>query len=474
MLLLLSAALLLPSAAAAPLVWSWDRPQTFVHCSNSSGPLSQAAAQAMADSSFAVIEKYAGLLSPPVRAGGELKVIEAAQAVRRLNANATMIFYFAVDYTRTWYDLGRWFDDHSYLQVHDADGWRANHTDNDGGAQNVWGIFDWAQEEARFAWINRIASVVSTADDYGNNLFDGVFIDGYRGADGWAPGLIPKANESEQAAWLAGAKLLGPMLAEELGNETIRFINPGQVFDQFPGYSANSIEFFGPDDKDIQFLQSIVGTFPTIEVHAYIGANIGLFNLTLAAYLIGVGEGAYFGAGSEWSSCDDWLIPHAEYDEPLGEPDGPGTVSAGVWTRTFAGGATKVMLDTGSSPRSPCAPETAGAWTNAGTQQWFNLASSNVTMRVYELSCNSSCSTSWHSATATMPAPFTSFHIEFHMQPGFNPVSDDGAFDQSCSVIKYDGSSDWCALAENPSCTPVATQQSCIRWASGRTTGNAC
>jgi len=37
--------------------------------------------------------------------------------------------------------------------------------------------------------------------------------------------------------------------------------------------SANSIEFFGPDDADMKFLQSISGQFKTIEAHALIGNN---------------------------------------------------------------------------------------------------------------------------------------------------------------------------------------------------------
>ena len=468
----LAAGLLLVGAAAGPLTWSWASPQTFIHCSNQSGPLSAQAAAAMAASGFAVIEKYQNLLGAPVRAGGELKVIEAARAVRALNANATMIFYFAVDYARTWYDLGRWFDEHSELEVHNADGWRANHSDSDGGAPNVWGIFDWAQPLARDAWVDRIASVVSTSDENGANLFDGVFIDGYRGASGWAPGLIPGATPAEQAAWLAGATLLGPALADALGNDTIRFINPGQVFASFPGYSANSIEFFGPDDSDIKFLQSIIGAFPTIEVHAYIGADLALFNLTLAAYLIGVGEGAYFGTGSEWAQCDDWLIPHFEFDEALGVPDALGVQTGSVWTRSFGGGATKVTLDTGGAS-SACTPDTAAGWTNSGTEQFFTLVASNATTRVYNLSCTTACSTSWHSATATMAAPFVALHVDFHMQPGFKPFSDSGSFDRSCSVIEWADSSPWCA-ASNPSCTPEAVKTSCIRWASGRTTGNAC
>jgi hypothetical protein len=507
---------------AAPLTWSWATPQTFIHCSNSSGPLSPEAAAAMASSGFAVLEKYQALLQPPVRAGGEIKVIEAARQVRALNPNATLIFYYAVDYARTWYDLGRWFDQHSDLEVHNADKRRANHTDSDGGAPNTWGIFDWAQPAARSAWIDRIASVVSTADANGNNLFDGecsepragerrhcaaapppcptlththlprahprpppppgIFIDGYRSASGWASGLIPLATPAEQSAWLAGASLLGPALAQALGNDTIRFINPGQVFAQYPGYSANSIEFFQPDDANIAFLQSLIGQFPTIEVHAYIGSDLGKFNLTLAAYLIGVGQGAYLGTGAQWALCDDWLLPHWEYAEALGAPDGLGVQSGGVWRRSFGGGKTTVTLDTGSgggggggggNSSSDCRPELEGAWSIAGTSQTFALASENTTHRVYNVSCSTACSTSWHTATAVSPAPFAALSIDFHMQPGFHPVRDEGSFEAGCSLLRWRGGTAWCAAGRNPQCA-AAPLRSCVRWASGRATGNDC
>lgn len=209
-------------------------------------------------------------------------------------------------------------------------------------------------------------------------------------------------------------------------------------------------------------------------MHAYIGSNLPLFNLTLAAYLIGVGEGAYFGAGSQWADCDDWLLPHWEYDELLGPPDGPGALAGGVWSRSFGGGATRVALDTGAGgARQPCEPDRAGAWSIEGTQQFFALAASNATTRVYNVSCTTKCSTSWHTATAVMATPFTEVGITFNMQPGFKPFSDSGAFDKTCSIIAWRGGA-WCAEAENPSCTPQAAKTSCIRWASGRTTGNNC
>ena len=305
----------------------------------------------------------------------------------------------------------------------------------------------------------------------------GVFIDGYRDASGWAAGLIPQATPAEQEAWLAGALLLGPALATALGNETIRFINPGQTYSSFPGYSANSIEFFKPTDSNIAFLQSLIGLFPTIEVHAYVGADLAAFNRTLAAYLIGAGPGAYLGMGAEWAQCEDWLIPHWEYAEALGPPDSLGVLSGGVWTRTFAGGATRVSLSTGGggggAQSVDCHPELEGGWVIGDTLQTFTLMASNSTHRLYNLSCSTACSTSWHTASAISLAPFSDYHIAYHMQPGFPPVQDTGRFLSNCTIVQYSGGSQWCAKDRNPACA-AAPVTSCIRWASGRTTGSGC
>ena len=106
-------------------------------------------------------------------------------------------------------------------------------------------------------------------------------------------------------------------------------------------------------------------------------------------------------------------------------------------------------------PQRPCSPEAAGAWSVAGTAQYFSLVQANESVRLYALFCNASCSTSWHTATATMPAPFSSLHIVYHMQPGFKPFQDDGAFDGSCSVLQWRSGGVWCALEGNPSCAPA-------------------
>jgi Hypothetical glycosyl hydrolase family 15 len=76
-------------------------------------------------------------------------------------------------------------------------------------------------------------------------------------------------------------------------------------------------------------LQHVSGSF--VEVHSYIGDDIGAFNLTLAAYLMGVSKGAYFGAGNTWSTT----TKRAAYARPLGAPLGSAQLNGTVYTRAF-------------------------------------------------------------------------------------------------------------------------------------------
>jgi hypothetical protein len=203
----------------------------------------------------------------------------------------------AVDYARTWYNLGSWFDAHPALEVHNADGSLAVVPNQDDGDWN-WHVFDFGQEGARAAWVLDIAQTVWTPAPDGQRLFDGIFIDGYRDHSSWMNQLIPSANSTTQAAWLAGVTEMGPELAAALpaepGDGFIRLINPGSELGAYPGYNANSIEFFAPSASSIAALNesAMAGVFT--EVHAYIGDNVALFNLTLAAFLIAAGERTYF------------------------------------------------------------------------------------------------------------------------------------------------------------------------------------
>jgi hypothetical protein len=317
------------ASASAPS-WSWDRVQTFVHCSNSSGPLNDQIVQLMAQSSFAVIEKYQDLAGLPWGTGAEDKQIAAARAIRAVNPNASVVLYFAVDYTRTWFNLGRYFDAHPELEVHNSDGSLATVK---GDGNYTWHIFDFAVPLAQEAWVWDVATTVNAADYNGNRLFDGVFIDGYRSPSSWASNLIGGATAAEQTAWLAGVNATGALLAAALGDDVIRIMNPGQLINDYQGYNAVSIEFFDSSLNSVQSLQQLGAEGAFVEVHTYAGSNVALFNASLAAYLCGVEEGSYFGAGAQWDMCDDWMIPHPEYSKALGAPDGPAVLATTAQVR---------------------------------------------------------------------------------------------------------------------------------------------
>ena len=153
---------------------------------------------------FVVIEKYQALNDPnDPNNNGEAKEIAAAKQIRALRPDQTVIFYFAVDYARTWsifismfqymlyivlivlhcidyfyicdvftiyyvirYSLGHWFDANPQLEAHNADGSLATVTSEG----FTWHIFDFAQPAARQAWVEALVKAV------GSGLVDGVFV----------------------------------------------------------------------------------------------------------------------------------------------------------------------------------------------------------------------------------------------------------------------------------------------------------
>lgn len=350
------ALLLVRRVSALAPSWSWATVQSFVHCSNQSGPLSDEIVEMMAASSFSVIEKYACLSCAPAGHGGEAKVLAAARQIRAVNPDASVFFYFAVDYTRNWYALGDWFDAHPALEVHNADGTLAT-VKSEG---NTWHVFDFAQPAALEAWVSAVAAEVRALP------FDGLFIDGYRSEGGWAHGLIPGATSAEQAAWLRGAwNGTGTGLATALPG-TIRIPNGNPQAAPPPGFNANSIEFFRPGAASVAQLEALAGQF--VEVHAYIGNDAALFNTTLATYLLGAQEQQFFGAGNTWNTCESWLVPsqRADYARPLGAPLGAAVTSGSRISRSFSSGtAVELTVDAAGGAVSSCITWADGARTGA-------------------------------------------------------------------------------------------------------------
>lgn len=144
-----------PAPAIAP--WSWAHVSSFVHCSNASGPLNDAALDAMAAASWTVIEKFQCVFCEPVGRGGEVKVLAAAAQVRARAPSAALIYYFSAAIARTWFALGEWFDAHPALEVHNANGTLATVTLEN----NTWRVWGFGEQAAIDKWAAGIAQTVA-------------------------------------------------------------------------------------------------------------------------------------------------------------------------------------------------------------------------------------------------------------------------------------------------------------------------
>ena len=327
--------LLLSPALARPPTWSWDTVQNFIHCGNVSGPLSDAVLSAMAAAKFSVIEKYHALRQPPVFTGYEGKFNLVVQQVRALNPNATVLMYFQGDWARSWFDAGAYFDARPSLEVHNGDGaggWGPlfNFTNTD---QNtvVWHAFDFGNPAAVDAWVGAIASIIAGAGA------DGVLVDGVSGHPG---NNLTKAQMNSFREGNGGA---GVKLAAALPAESTLIAN--NCFP--PGYTGTMDEFFSPSWGS---MKGALGWPNGTLMELHVNSRGGVFNNTLAAYLVIAREGMYFGGtdptGDDWSSCEGWASPRTNglYRKALGQPTGPFQNASWVLNRSFASG-TRVRLD---------------------------------------------------------------------------------------------------------------------------------
>ena len=338
--------LLLNLASAARPKFSWETVPTFIHCSNASGELNQDAVSAMSQASYTVLEKFQCLSCAPEESGAEAKILSAAAAIRKVNPEAAVFLYYQVDLARTWYDSGAFFDKNPYLEVHNANGSLAS--------SEGWHVYDFAKEKAIAVWSASIAKVVQEGN------LDGVFVDGYRGGLGWADGLVPNASAEERLIWTSAAwnktgVALASALADVAHADAILIPNGSPALSSPPGFADNqSIEFFSPYTlADLEAVRKAGQRSRFQEVHAYVGDNKELFELTLAAFLVSAGDNSYFGAGNTWDSCDSWLIKSQleTYRRPLGDPTAPATCKGSFspsstfysCARNFSSGTTAIF-----------------------------------------------------------------------------------------------------------------------------------
>ena len=359
--------------------WDWDTVKTYVHCGNTTGSVWNADAMAvLANQSFVVFEKMHAALEDPVGDDAEGKIMASCKQLKRTNPRVRCLIYTETDWARTYFRAGHDFD------VHVADGWElrchtgwlsnttelverrssVNPTTNKiirESATFTHRFYNFSSVEARTRWVQRVTNIFSS------DGVDGVFIDGERSNFEVAAVRACVNDIAEYERWCAGLKQAHEMMKAALPSNATLIVNyPARdLLSRFA--TGGMIERFIPSGKFIVLLQDLVRMGILVQVHAeYIRMNSGPNSAIesgiafhLAAFLIGMGHGSYFGAGKGWhgsgaTACWTWLHIWDEYKKPLGKPIGDAVVVQGspplaVWTREFATG-THVLFNGTRAP----------------------------------------------------------------------------------------------------------------------------
>ena len=339
--------LLLAAATPESLqpAFSWAKLPRFWHAGNASGPLNSTLIEFVARRGWAMatIEKMQSQAASPKSRHAEAKIIAAAQQLKAASPTLPVIFYLNSVMDWPQYDLHADLTKQPELWLTDDDG-RSIYIRKPGcvplnsSACSVH-VFDHAQPRMRELFLGVLRRAKASG------AIDGAFLDrgntnasaAQGGAHGW------KLSAARKVAWDKGHM------------EVLR--SAGQLFSDgvvignnadFQGVNGRMIESFGSDFQDgwgglladIALLQreATIGTF--LEVHGESRAGLGppsppgtdskactpdVFNLTLASFLIGAGERAYYACTKGWTAQSGWDEWHREYDLLLGAPAGPAT-----------------------------------------------------------------------------------------------------------------------------------------------------
>lgn len=353
--------------------WNWSTIRTFAHCANSSGTLSDQTLSAFARHDFVVFEKFQGKTMAPVNHSAEAKIAAAARQIKKVNAQAEVYIYTAVDFVRSYYDGWAWFDDHPTAELHDKNGrliaapasvvseWPGAH------------VFDFAQKEAQARWNAVVLKAIASGD------LDGTYVDGIKSDMEFTRSLLSPASSQKRHAWLAGFNATMHALRVAVGSSKVLLQNSHSDWPRALDVrlqlgvdgKLDSTLSFQPGPTLLSDMQLVAATSPRIgaiyQSFAARGAvddQMARYNTSLAAFLISMGPYSYWSytpllgainrttrrtmADGSWS-CANWATPtghEPDYLRPLGPPTGPALqCQEGKCARRFESG-TCAFLDT--------------------------------------------------------------------------------------------------------------------------------
>lgn len=313
----------------------------FAHCGSVDGDISDSTAEFFSRLGFVTFEKTQDLFGRPAYTNAEEKIARAASQVKSFGTPTEVLMYYQNDWARTWYDSGKWFDEHPELELVDKNG---NFVTSPVEYDHTFRAYDFSIEDAQLAWVRSAMVLVD------KGLCDGVFVDGYR-SQAWRFEILINCTVDHQTAWIRGMDKATDILARRLGPDRVLFNNPYSA--ARPSANGVMIEYFGRNLLNSSSADpgSIFGDIKLLQFEGrnkrFIAAHMNSmdathFNATLAAFLLGMEENAFIGTGTDWGDCLNWAVPRPEWEKPLGTPLSPPlfneTGPIATATRSFATG----------------------------------------------------------------------------------------------------------------------------------------
>lgn len=291
--------------------FSWDTLPVFYHSCNLSGAFTSEAIKVVAKFPLVTIEKGQGVFDPDDKRFAEDKILDTLRRVKTADPNVSAIFYYNSLLDWPFYRLHEQFLQHPEWWVKKQDG-SVCRMSGDGQFPNSTGIlaFDFAQADVRDFWVDECVNMTRSG------VVDGCFVD--RAID------TPCGAGD---AYRKGHVMVQQQLQIALGDG---LVIANHAYDM-PGVSATMIEFFGSNEESIQTLMAAAAQGKVVLAHGGCGEGV------IAAFLIGAGQGSYFGCSHGWSVQSDPIGEawRPEFDRPLGFPRGSAVKEGDVYRRAF-------------------------------------------------------------------------------------------------------------------------------------------
>ena len=311
--------------------FSWDTLNTFAHCSNHTGPLSDHALAAFGHHRFVVVEKDQCFSCAPANHSAEQKMYAASRQLKAAIPGVETYVYTAVDVARRMYDGLLWFDSHPEAELHNDTGGLVTHDTT------------WCPRCAAFDYTDTLGPTPArwnavVLDAIASGGMDGAFIDGIDSAATLTGpgGLLAAVPPPKQHQWMLALNATLATLRRSVGGGAVLIQNCHAGWDR-SGDARTQLGVGGKIDSKLSFgpkslwedMVLFASTSPRVAAlyQNFGDAGHAGYAVSLAAFLVSMGPNAYWSFtqtdGVAGWGCADWAAKNgheADLSRPLGKP----------------------------------------------------------------------------------------------------------------------------------------------------------